>query len=117
MFWADMNPSILEWGSEEIVVPYVCETDNRPHRYFVDFVFKVKTASGEIKKFLVEVKPYAQTCVPIPPRRKVKKAQQRYLEECLTYVKNRCKWRAAKVWAQQRGFEFMILTEKELGIG
>ena len=37
MKYCDMNPNILEWGSEEIVIPYRSPLDNRVHRYFVDF--------------------------------------------------------------------------------
>ena len=37
MKYCDGNPSILEWGSEEIIIPYRSPLDNKIHRYFVDF--------------------------------------------------------------------------------
>ena len=58
--WCDKNPSILKWSSEETIVPYRCPTDNKIHRYFVDF--KITTVNG--KTYIVEVKPKSQT---IPP--------------------------------------------------
>ena len=33
--WADMNPSVVEWGSETVIIPYISPVDGRPHRYFV----------------------------------------------------------------------------------
>ena len=57
MKYCDLNDSILEWGSEEVVIPYRSPLDNRIHRYFVDFYIKVEDMSGQIKKYLIEVKP------------------------------------------------------------
>jgi trans-aconitate methyltransferase len=37
MKWCDENKKVLEWGSEEIVVPYRSPLDGKYHRYFVDF--------------------------------------------------------------------------------
>lgn len=104
--WLDTNTDIIEWSSEETVIPYICSTDNRPHRYFVDF--KVKTKNGDT--FLVEVKPYKQTVPPTPGKRKTK----RYLEEIFTWGKNESKWKAAKDYCNERGWKFIILTEKEI---
>ena len=50
MVYLDTNPDITEWGSEEIVIPYVSPLDGKRHRYFPDFY--VKTNNGD--KFLVE---------------------------------------------------------------
>ena len=113
--WADLNPSVLEWASEEIVIPYLCETDNRIHRYFVDLYIKVKTVDGGSSKFIVEIKPYAQTQVPQPP--KSGRQNKRYIEEMMAYVKNQSKWKAANEFAKKTGIQFKILTERELGIG
>ena len=37
MVYLDTNPDITEWGSEEIVIPYVSPLDGKRHRYFPDF--------------------------------------------------------------------------------
>ena len=37
MKYCDSNKNILEWGSEEVIVPYRSPIDNRYHRYFPDF--------------------------------------------------------------------------------
>ncbi len=110
--WCDHNPSIIQWVSEEIVIPYICPTDNKAHRYFVDFVIKVKERSGAIKTYLVEIKPDVQTRPPQNPGRVTK----RYLMEVMTYGKNEAKWKAATEYARRRGWEFKVLTEYDLGL-
>jgi hypothetical protein len=111
--WCDMNSNVIAYSSEETVVNYVCDTDGRVHRYFVDLTVKIRDANGVIKTYLVEIKPEAQTLPPKYPGRTTK----RYIEEVETFVKNQSKWRAAKKFAQDRNCEFLILTERHLGIG
>jgi hypothetical protein len=106
--WCDNNPAIVKWNSEETVIPYRCPTDDRIHRYFVDF--KITTSNG--KTYLVEVKPAAQCVPPVFPGRRT----QRYLTESMTFVKNQAKWKAAVEYAKDRNWEFKIITEKELGL-
>ena len=110
--WCDRNPSIVKWCSEETIVPYRCPTDNRIHRYFIDFKIKVKTKDDTFKIYLVEVKPAKQTVPPDFPGRQTK----RYLTESLTFMKNQAKWHAAKQWCKDRGYEFVIIPEYELGL-
>lgn len=106
--WCDKNPSVLKWSSEETIIPYKCPTDNRIHRYFVDFKITVSTG----KTYLVEVKPKTQTQPPIYPGKRT----QRYLQESLAFMKNQAKWEAASEFAKDRGWEFKIITEHELGL-
>lgn len=110
MKWCDMNPSVKRWASEEIVVPYVSPMDNLVHRYFVDFFIEVETKEGKMKKYLVEVKPYRYTQPPTIPQRKT----QRFISEVKQWGVNNAKWDAAKRFASQRGWEFMLVTEKDL---
>lgn len=110
--WCDRNPAIVKWSSEETIIPYRCHTDNRIHRYFVDFRIKLKQTDGTIKTYIVEIKPHAQTKPPEYPGRKTK----RFITESLTFVKNQSKWKAAEEWCKDRGYEFKIITERELGI-
>ena len=112
MRYCDSNINILEWGSEEMYVWYRSPVDNRPHRYFPDFYIKAKESNGKIKKYIIEVKPKKQTAPPPKPKRQTKG----YLREAYEYAKNQAKWKAANEWCLDRGFEFKVLTEKELGI-
>ena len=112
MVWCDKNENVLEWGSEEIVIPYVSPVDNRVHRYFPDFYVRARTRSGRTQRFIVEVKPKSQTA---PPKRKGR-VTKRYLSEVKTYAVNDAKWKAAREYCNDRKMEFMILTEVELKV-
>ena len=72
MKWCDMNPSIIEWGSETVIVPYISPIDKKVHRYFVDFYIKVKNKNGAIQKYLIEIKPERFTKPPAIPAKKTK---------------------------------------------
>ena len=112
MKWCDGNNNILEWGSEEIVVPYRSPLDGKYHRYFVDFYVKVITRTGDIKKYLIEIKPKKQTMEPTVQKRKTAK----YINEVTTYAVNQAKWEAAREWCADRRLEFLILTEDHLNV-
>jgi len=112
MVYCDRNERILEWGSEEIALPYRSPVDNKVHRYFPDFYIKVEENTGLIKKYLIEIKPLKQTTKPKKPKRQTKG----YLREVYEYAKNQAKWRAATEYCEDRLWEFKVMTEKELGI-
>ena len=112
MRYCDSNQNILEWGSEEYMIPYRSPLDNKIHRYFPDFYIKVNEKNGHIKKYLIEIKPKRQCVEP-----KVQKNKTRgYLYEVYEYARNQAKWKAAKSFCADRLWEFKVLTEDELGI-
>lgn len=111
--WCDLNENIIEWASEEFCIPYLSPLDGRVHRYFPDFLIKVKEKNGSTKTYVVEVKPKRQTK---PPQRKSKKVTKSFINEAKTFEVNKAKWRAATEWCKDRRLEFKIITEDELGI-
>ena len=111
MKWLDEHPNVIWWASEELPIPYKSPLDNRMHRYFPDFIAKIKQKDGSVMTYIIEVKPLEQTKMPIQ-----KKKTQRYIREAATYVVNQEKWKAADIFCQEHGWKFMIMTEKELGI-
>lgn len=113
MRYCDRNEKILEYSSEEFFIPYFDPTTNKVRRYFPDFIIKVKEENGNIKKYLIEVKPKRQTVAPKETKGKRKKT---YINEVLTYNKNIAKWKAAKEWCDDHMVEFKIITEEELGL-
>ena len=112
MVYCDLNENILEWGSEEIAIPYRSPIDNRVHRYFADFYVKLKETTGKIKKYIIEVKPKRQTKPPSRPKRQTKG----YLREVYEYARNQAKWEAAVDYCKDRLYEFKVMTEDELGV-
>jgi predicted DNA-binding antitoxin AbrB/MazE fold protein len=107
MTYLDLNDEIETWASEELPIIYRSPVDYRIHRYFPDFLIKLKSG----KRFMVEIKPSRQ-CVP-PKQRKNTKA---FLREHLEYLKNEAKWNAAKIYCKEHDLEFKIFTEKDIGI-
>ena len=112
MVWCDKNKNILEWGSEEIALPYRSPLDNKIHRYFPDFYVKVRETNGSIKKMLIEIKPKKQCIEPKVQKKKTKG----YIYEVKEYVRNQAKWEAAKEFCEDRQWEFKVITEDELGV-
>jgi len=111
MVYCDRNDNIIEWGSEEVIVPYRSPWDGKMHRYFPDFYMKVKQTNGTHKKFIIEVKPKAQCKEPIKtPKRKTRK----WYKEVQTWGINQAKWKSATDYCENRGMEFKILTEDHL---
>ena len=110
MVFCDNNESIKAWGSEEIIIPYVSPIDGKIHRYFVDFIVELINKHGKKEVVLIEVKPKAQCKAP----EKKSRVTRRYLNEVKRWGVNSAKWKAAREFAENRGWEFKIMTEDEL---
>ena len=111
MVYCDNTDAILEWGSEEVIIPYRSPWDGRIHRYFPDFYIKVKQSSGVTKKFIIEVKPKYQTKQPVKnPKRKTKK----WYKDVQNWGINSAKWKSATEFCKDQNMEFKILTEDHL---
>ena len=105
--WCDLNPDVIEWASEETIIPYICNTDKKQHRYFVDLFIKFKSG----RKFLIEIKPESQSVEPQP---KKGKKTSTFLMETLKKQKNISKWEAARIYASDRGMFFQVWGESAL---
>lgn len=108
MVYLDKNEEVINWCSEELPIIYRSPIDNKIHRYYPDFICKLKSG----KKFMIEVKPSRQCKPPKTPKRKSKS----YLREQLEFIKNQAKWKAAKHYCDDNDLTFKIMTEKELGV-
>jgi hypothetical protein len=112
MSWLDSNQDVISWSSEEVIIPYKSPVDNRFHRYFPDFLIKVRTKDNKLKTMLWEVKPKKQTQPPEPKKRITKQ----YINEVTTWGVNQAKWHAAQQYCNDRKWEFKVITEDDLGI-
>jgi Trans-aconitate methyltransferase len=111
MVYCDKNDAIIEWGSEEVIVPYLSPMDGKIHRYFPDFYMKVRQADGSTKKFIIEVKPKSQCKQPVKnPKRRTTK----WFNEVKTFAINQAKWKYAKEFCEDKGMEFKIFTEDHI---
>jgi len=91
------DENIISWESETVKIPY--KLDGKQHKYIVDL--KIETKNGVE---LIEIKPYSKTIKP------------KYDYDIEEYNQNQAKWIAAKEYCKEKGWEFEIWTEKELGI-
>ena len=111
MKYLDDHPEVIWWASEELIIPYYNPIDNKKHRYFPDFVAKMKRKDGTVMTYVIEVKPEIQTKKP-----EQKRKTKRYIQESMTYIVNQSKWKAATEFCKDHGWEFKIITEKHLGL-
>lgn len=109
--WLDDHPQVIWFASEELVIPYYNPIDNKMHRYFPDFIVKMKRNDGTVMTYVLEVKPHHQTQQP-----ERKRKTQKFINEQVTYIINQSKWKAADEFCHEHGWQFKVLTEKELGI-
>lgn len=111
MRYLDENQAVIWWASEELPIPYVSPVDKKVHRYFPDFIVRTRRKDGSEQTSILEVKPHKQT---LPPTQKRK--TKNYLAEMVTYAVNQEKWKAAELFCKEHGWQFQLITEKELGI-
>ena len=105
MKYLDRHPSVLEWASENVIIPYYNQIEKKTRRYFVDFYVKIQNPEGEIKKYIIEVKPASQSF-----HERVGKSKQNQS----AWVVNQAKWSAASAWCKQKGIFFRIVTEDDI---
>ena len=114
MKFLDYRSDVIGWTSEDFCIPYYYPVDKKMHRYFPDFLIKVRDRDGKIVEYLIEIKPFQETKTPAIPKRQ----NAAYKERCLTYIKNQCKWEAAEAWCEAerkkgRVIFFAVVTEKD----
>jgi hypothetical protein len=105
--WLDANPAVMRWGSEELFIPYLSPLDGRMHRYFPDIIILYKHKDGNLRKEIVEVKPYKETVLTPKSTDRDKQA----------LIINDAKWKAAAIFAEQHGAKFRVITEKTMFAG
>jgi hypothetical protein len=103
--------NILSWASEEITIPYLSPVDGKWHKYYPDFVVKVKNKDNTTRTMMLEVKPKKQTQQPIPQHH----VTQRYITEVPTSGVTG-EMESLSKYCLDRGWEFKIITEEHLGL-
>ncbi len=105
MRFCDNNPSVTQWASESIQIPYRNPLTGRNTIYVPDFFIVYNSKKQDKVAELIEVKPNNQA------RRKDlgKNAQNQ-----AAYIVNRAKWEAANKWAKGKGIRFRVITESDM---
>lgn len=102
--YLDSTPGVLQWASEEFSIPYLHPIDNRIHQYFPDALVIYKDKYGNLKKEIIEIKPYKETVL-------TPKSTDR---DKMALAVNHAKWRFANEFAAKQGMTFRVITEKTL---
>ena len=79
--------------------------------YYPDFYLAQRCKDGIIREQLIEIKPWKQIK---GPAKNPKKKTKGWLNEVYTYATNQAKWKAAAEYCEDRGYNFRLITEKEL---
>ena len=113
--FCDINAQVVKWSSESIQIPYLHPIQNKTCIYNLDFYMKVRQADGTFTEFIIEVKPSKKLEKPtLPTSRLTEKRILAHNEQMKEYAINMHKFQTAKKWAEDRGWQFMIVTEKFL---
>lgn len=110
MVMFDEDDRIIQWSSEECVVPYRSPKDQQIHRYFPDFIIVAKRPDGTKIIRMIEVKPAKKLQQPTPKKR----VTQKFLKEIVEYEVIQAKARAARAFCADRGWEYVFFTENDL---
>lgn len=100
----DSHPSIIEWASEPIKIPYVNPITGKPSVYVPDFLIRYMNSKKQIKVELIEVKPKSETFLEHAKSKKHK----------IALGINMVKWEAAHKWAKSRGLSFRVMNEDHI---
>jgi len=117
MIWCDINDKVVLWSSEPVSIKYWSRQGNKQRTYYPDFYFRILKQDGSNEEFLVEIKPKAQIQKPKPPTKMTKKAIESYRFLAEQYVKNMDKYNAAKQFAEELNWKFIVLTEDTIKNG
>jgi hypothetical protein len=92
MLYCDRSPSVVRWSSESVAIPYYDASSKKWRTYYPDFCIEYIDNACCVRKKLIEVKPASQC----------------------SWKVNKSKWKAAELWCAETGYEFQVLTEKEI---
>ena len=109
--WLDLTPEIVKWNLEGVSIPYYDPVRDKMRIYIMDFVAQAIQPNGIDKIFLIEVKPKKQTKKPTLTSRT---SQATYTAAVNLYLTNSAKWEAAKLYAENKGYKFLLWTEDDL---
>jgi len=109
--WCDLNNSVISWVVEGLAIEYFDKVRRKKRKYYPDVMMVVKDKSGKDNVYIIEIKPYKEIS---PPKIGKNKSEKTMLRESMTYQTNVEKWKAAELYCKKRGWNFRILTEKDL---
>lgn len=105
MTFCDNNPSIQQWASECVKIPYRDPLTGKHTVYVPDFLIYYIDKNSKKHAELIEIKPANQMMIERVGKNPYNQAQ---------YVKNMAKWAAASAWCKNQGIKFRIINENDI---
>jgi hypothetical protein len=120
----DINPNVIQWGYENISIPYFDPFTKKGANYLPDVTATMKCGDGKTRAFMIEVKPYSMCIPPKPPKKpsttskktyyNYQKSMSRYKVASRDYAVNIAKWGAASAYCTRHHIHWIIANEKNL---
>lgn len=104
MTFLDSHPSVIQWASESIKIPYRNPLTGKNSQYVPDFLVLYKDKNGKQHAELVEVKPKKEALA----ENAKSKRDKAFL------MINTAKWSAAMTFCKKNGLVFRLITEDQL---
>ena len=104
MQFCDNHPSVIQWASESISIPYRNPLTGKNTIYVPDFFIMYQDKNGKNRAELIEVKPRSQTTLE----------NARSARDKAAVAVNYAKWTAAQAWCKQNGITFRVVTEADI---
>jgi hypothetical protein len=105
MLFCDNNPSIEQWASECVKIPYRDPLTGKNTVYVPDFLIVYADKNQKRHAELIEIKPNNQA---------VKESVGKNPYNQAAYIKNMAKWEAASAWCKGRGIKFRVVSERDI---
>jgi hypothetical protein len=105
MLFCDNNPSIEQWASEAVKIPYRDPLSGKNTIYVPDFLVVYTDKNQKKHAELIEIKPNNQAVLENVGKNPYNQAQ---------YIKNMAKWEAASAWCKSRGIKFRVVSERDI---
>lgn len=100
----DTHPSIIQWASESIKIPYINPFTNKYSVYIPDFLIIYDDKHNVRKTEIIEIKPLKETTL----------SEARSQRDKASVALNMFKWKAATAWAKQHGITFRVMNEADI---
>ena len=105
MLFCDNNPSVQNWASEPVRIPYRDPLTGKQTIYVPDFLITYIDKAQKKHVEMIEIKPANQQILEKVGKNPYNQAQ---------YVKNMAKWEAASAWCRNQGIKFRIINETDI---
>ena len=103
--FCDNNPSVQQWASESIKIPYRDPLTGKNTVYVPDFLVVYLDRNMKQHAELIEIKPANQMLKEKVGKNPYNQAQ---------YVKNMAKWAAASAYCKNLGIKFRVINETDI---